>query len=139
MPKYNGRDFLLSIENAVTPGTYDIIGGMQSNGFTRTTEAVDVTTKQSAPERALLDCGIRSAEISGSGIMDETAPLARIFGMQFGTVSALANFRVRFGDGDTVTGPYLLNSFERTGEYNQAETFSISLSSAGPQVYVAAV
>ena len=141
MGKNAGKDMLIYIENAVTPGQYDLIGGMQSNALSINKETVDVTDKQSAPNRTLADFGIRSASISGNGVFDTTAAtLIRLMTSILGVsnAGAIYNFKVVFGDGTTkeqVTGPFQIVTFERTGEYNGADTFSASLESAGALTY----
>jgi predicted secreted protein len=52
--------------------------------------------------------------------------------------NAVRLYRVISGAGDVFTGNFQPTSLERTGEYNQAEQFSLSLGSAGTIAYVAA-
>lgn len=136
-----GIDLLLYVESPSIPGTYLLVGAMQANTFTVNKETVDVTDKGGAGWRELLDCGIKTATIAGNGVFEDDAQLMQIFLALFNGPTAILNFRIIFGKGtvpEQIQGAYAIASFERTGEYNTAETFSLSLESAGAQVYTPA-
>ncbi len=145
MAKNCGKLVLLYIEDASTPGTYNLIGGMQANTFTVNKETVDVTDKGASGNRTLHDCGIRSCSIAGNGVFEVgDASLLRLLTSILGVsaAGAIYNFRIAFGSAATperITGAFQITSMERTGEYNGAETFSVSLESSGTMTYSVAV
>ncbi len=126
-----GKDFLLKVEDSGNPGTFDIIGGLRSKSLTINNEAIDVTNHGSNQFRELLDgCGIRSMSISGSGIFNTSTTLSQIrTDVINGT---LRNFQIVDDvGGDVFEGLYKITSFERAGEYNGEQTWSVSLESSG--------
>ena len=135
MAKFCGKDFLVQLETA--PSVYTTIAGMRSTGMTINKETVDVTDKGDTPWRQLLDgCGIKSMELSGSGIFTDAAVMKTIM-TEMLTGDASINAKLISGAGDTFVGKFHIPSFERNGEYNGAEQFSISLASAGAVTYTA--
>lgn len=47
-PIETGVPYLLAVESAATPGTYNTLGAQRGGGFERTATAVDTTTKDDA-------------------------------------------------------------------------------------------
>jgi len=116
--------------------THLTVAGMRSTGMTINNEQVDVTDKGDVPWRQLLAVGIRSMELSASGIFSNADVLADI--MVDVTTGAIVTFKIISGRGDFFDGDYLVGSCERNGEYNGAEQYSLTLSSAGAVVYTPA-
>jgi predicted secreted protein len=112
------------------------IAGMRSTGLTINNEQVDVTDKGDVPWRQLLAVGIRSMEMTAAGIFSNADVLADI--MADVTGGAIVTFKIISGRGDFFDGDFLVGSCERNGEYNGAEQYSLSLSSAGAVVYTPA-
>lgn len=135
MAKFCGKDFLIQ-RLTTPPSTYTTIAGMRSTSMTINNEQVDVTDKGDTPWRQLLDCGIRSMEMSASGIFSDAEVLATI--MQDVVDGAIEQFKLISGNGDTFVGLFLIQSCERSGEYNQAEQYTLSLASAGAVTYTPA-
>ena len=124
-----GKLLLLKIES-VTPGTYTTVGGFRSNGLTINGEAIDVTDKDSAGWKELLDGGgIKSMAMSGAGVFKDSAGEEAIRVEAF--AGTLHNYQMTFGNGDTLVGAFQITSYERTGEHAGEETFSISLEGSG--------
>jgi TP901-1 family phage major tail protein len=131
MAKKGGKDFLLKMESAEGSAAYSTIGGLRSTGFSREAEAIDATSHGSNQNKELLSgAGIKSSSISGEGIFDDGADkdlLEDIFDNQ-----SLWSFQVvDVDDGITYTGNFKITSYERGGDYNAEQTFSISLESSG--------
>tara|TARA_R100000988_G_scaffold85995_1_gene48822 strand:- start:235 stop:666 length:432 start_codon:yes stop_codon:yes gene_type:complete len=140
MAANRGSAFLLKENSSGTPIT---IGGMRSTSMTINGEMVDVTTKDSTTfdgqagndlGRALLpNGGIRSMSLSASGVFTDSNGENNVRGAAF-TGDSL-NYDLVFGDGSNVKGAFIVTSYERAGEYNGEETFSISLESNGTMTY----
>ena len=136
MAKACGALFLMTIETAV-PGTFVDIGGIQTNSLTINNEAVDVTDKGSAGWRELKpECGILSASMSGSGFVTDAAGFDLAHAAML--AKTLVNMEVTSELGDSYEGLFQITSIERSGEYNGAETMSLSLESSSTLVYTAA-
>lgn len=126
-----GKDFLLKIETAASPGTYTVLGGLRSKSMTINNDAIDSTNHGSNQWKEILDgAGIRSMSLSGSGIFNTSTTLSQALAdMLAGT---LRNFQiVDDAGGDTFTGLFKITSLERAGEYNGEQTWSLSMESSG--------
>ncbi len=140
MAAQKGSAFLLK-ENS--SGTAVVIGGMRSTSMSINGETVDITAKDSATfdgssgndiGRALgANMGIRSMSLSASGVFTDSAGENNVRGAAF-TGDSL-NYDLVFGDGSNVKGAFIITSYERAGEYNGEETFSVSLESDGTMTY----
>ena len=134
MTKYCGRDLLIQIDIS---SVYTTIGGLRSNNVVINNETVDVTDKGDAPWRQLLaNCGIRSMSLSGSGVFTDDAALQDVLDMV--VAGTIVDFKIISGRLDEFEGPFTVTSFERGGEHNAEETFSISLESASDITYTPA-
>ena len=132
MAKFKGSDFLL--QRKVSAGVYATIGALKSNSLSFNNEAVDVTTKTDSKWRQLLEgAGIKSMEVSGQGIVDDTSAFVAF--MADAIAQTIGEYKLISGDGSTFVGNFQINSIERSGEYNGAEQFTTSLASAGDITY----
>ena len=140
MAAQKGSNFLLKENSTGTPAT---VGGMRSTSMSINGEMVDVTNKDSATftgssghdiGRVLgSNMGIRSMSISASGVFTDSAGENNLRGAAF--TGGSVNYDLVFGDGSTVKGAFIVTSYERAGEYNGEETFSITLESNGTMTY----
>lgn len=122
-----GKTFLLKIDTG--GGTYVSLGGIRSNSATLNNEAIDITNMDSSEYRTLLDgAGIRSMDISGSGVLENEAPISTV--RTAFLAGTLTNFNLVETNG-TWSGAFKITSFEISGEYNGAQTYSVSLQSSG--------
>lgn len=125
--KYAGRDFLLQILDG---STWLSSLSDRSTSISIGNEQVDTTSKDATPWRELSAFGVRSADISCSGLWTDRRVASVILSAAFD--QSLVSARVISGpSGDVIVeGTYLIGSVERTGEYNGAEQYSISMSSS---------
>ena len=140
MAAQKGSSFLLKDNSSGTPAT---VGGMRSTSMSINGETVDITAKDSATfsgssghdiGRALGgNMGIRSMSVSASGVFTDSAGENNIRGAAF--TGSSVNYDLVFGDESTVKGAFIITSYERAGEYNGEETFSVSLESNGTMTY----
>lgn len=129
-----GKDYLLKRGDGATPTeAFTAIGGLRSTGFTMDSEGIDVTHQGSNEFKELLDeAGQISAKISGSGVCVSDAVFDSV--EDDFLAKKIRTYRVidQSGTGRTYEGKFKITSLERTGEYNGAQTWSISLESSGP-------
>jgi TP901-1 family phage major tail protein len=139
MAVQKGSSFLLKDNSTGTPAT---IGGLRSTSMSINGEMVDVTTKDSNAfvtsgndkARDLLQGGgIRSMSISASGVFTDSSTENILRGFAFD--GAIQNYDLIFGDGSSVKGAFLITSYERAGEYNGEETYSVTLESHNTITY----
>ena len=64
MAKFKGRDLRIKVRTSTSPETFTVIGGARSDGITINNETVDVTDKDGAGWRELLQgAGITSMSL----------------------------------------------------------------------------
>ena len=134
-----GSSFLLKDNSTGTPAT---LGGMRSPSMTINGEMVDITDKDSNAfissgndkARTLLQGGgIRSMTISASGVFTDSSTENLVRGFAFD--GAIQNYDIIFSDTSKVAGAFLITSYERAGEFNGEETYSLTLESSGTITY----
>ena len=140
MAAQKGSSFLLKDNSG---GSAVVIGGLRSTSMTINGEIVDITAKDSATftgssghdiGRALgSNMGIRSMSVSASGVFTDSVGENNLRGAAF--TGSSVNYDLVFGDGSTVKGAFIITSYERAGEYNGEETFSVTLESNGTMTY----
>ena len=139
MPAGKGSSFLLKDNSTGTPAT---IGGLRSTSMTINGEAVDITTKDSNAfissgndkARDLLQGGgVRSMTLSASGVFTDSSTENLVRGFAFD--GAIQNYDLVFSDGSKVSGAFLITSYERAGEFNGEETYSLTLESSNTITY----
>ena len=134
-----GSSFLLKDNSTGTPAT---IGGLRSTSMTINGEAVDITSKDSNAfissgndkARDLLQGGgVRSMTISASGVFTDSSTENILRGFAFD--GAIQNYDLVFSDGSKISGAFLITSYERAGEFNGEETYSVTLESSNTITY----
>jgi len=136
MAAQKGSAFLLKDNSTGSPVT---LGGMRSTSMSINGETVDITTKDSATfdgsagndiGRVLgANMGIRSMSISASGVFTDAASETTTRATAFSGDSV--DYDLVFGDSSTAKGAFIITSYERAGEYNGEETYSLTLESNG--------
>jgi predicted secreted protein len=128
MTKRAGSQFILQVESS--PNVWESIPGERVSGYTIGNESVDTTAK-SQTSRELSACGVKTVSITASGIKkDDLSKTLWNFLNQLFFSGSIARFQVLSGLDHRVVGSYLVSSFNRTGEYNGAEQWSLTLESA---------
>lgn len=134
-----GSSFLLKDNSTGTPAT---IGGLRSTSMTINGEMVDVTDKDanafisSGNDKArvlLQGGGVRSMSISASGVFTDSSTENILRGFAFD--GAIQNYDLVFSDGSKISGAFLITSYERAGEFNGEETYSVTLESSNTITY----
>ena len=134
-----GSSFLLKDNSTGTPAT---VGGLRSTSMTINGEAVDITTKDSNAfissgndkARDLLQGGgVRSMSITASGVFTDSSTENLVRGFAFD--GAIQNYDLVFSDGSKIAGAFLITSYERAGEFNGEETYSLTLESSNTITY----
>ena len=134
-----GSSFLLKDNSTGTPAT---IGGLRSTSMTINGEMVDITSKDSNAfissgndkARDLLQGGgVRSLTISASGVFTDSSTENIMRGFAFD--GAIQNYDLVFSDGSKISGAFLVTSYERAGEFNGEETYSLTLESSNTITY----
>ncbi len=123
--KYCGRNFRIAIETAQGSDEFVIIVGDQSSSMTSANEMVDVSDKDTMPNRALVACGVNSQTINISGVLNDDNSLWLVHDSAL--AGDLRQYQVLNEAGLVYQGFFLCASFERSGDHNGAEMFSCVL------------
>lgn len=129
MSAQKGKELLLQVDDGA--GGYETIGGFTSNTFTINGNAVDATTKDSAGFKEMLDGGgLVSITTSGNGIFVSGDGYATVHGAVL--AGAHLDCRVVMPGFMNYTGPFIVTSLGVSGGTEDAVTYDIDLTSAGP-------
>lgn len=124
-----GRDFLIR-KNSVT------IAAVRTKSLSWGGEPIDITTDDDAGIRNLLDdLGQQQIDISVEGLTG--SQVLRDIALTPATAKKLTDISLAFPNGDTITGDFVLTSYEESGTYNDAVTFSASFQSSEAWTYTA--
>jgi TP901-1 family phage major tail protein len=134
MTAQKGSLVLLKVGNGGGPEVFTTVGGLRTTSFTHNNQTIDTTNKDSGAWRQLLDgAGTRSITISGSGVFTDVASEEMVRG--YAMNNQIKNFQMTFGNGDVLAGSFQITSYQRAGNYNNEETYAITLASAGTVTY----
>jgi TP901-1 family phage major tail protein len=126
---YAGKDMLLK-QGTWSAGT--VVGGFTTNTITINNQVINTSSKD-LQFRTLIAGGIKSLTISGSGVASNDTGFETFKGYaQAASANALA---IGSEDSDTVEATFIITSFEITGEYQGAQTFSFTAESVGTVTY----
>lgn len=130
-----GRSLILKLGDGATPTeAFTTIAGLRDTTITIDNQTVDVTSKDDAGVRKLLDGKIlQSFSVSGTGVFLDDANMNTL------RDAALANTHHNFqivipgtsAGGGTYEGGFVITSFEESGSYDGEAQYSISLESNG--------
>lgn len=131
MAGFNGRELTIDYDSTT-------LVGVRTRGFTITNDYVDVTTDDDAGWRKLLaDPGLRSVEVTVSGITSDEVLLADIMAATVASTSVTANLPSSLTTPGTLAGNFLISSFENNGDHDGAVEFSATFMSDGEITYTA--
>ena len=130
MAKEIGRNLIIQ-KNSVT------IASVRSKSFSWAGETIDVTDDDLSGVRELLPVfGSEALEISVEGLANSA--VFRDIALTRATSKVLTDISLeRVGRTFSITGSFVVVSYEESGTYNDAITFSCTLQSNGNWTYVA--
>ncbi|MEX0305182.1 MAG: phage major tail protein, TP901-1 family [Leisingera sp.] len=136
MTVQNGKDLLVKVDMNGA-GLFETIAGLRATRISFNAESVDVTSLESQGGwRELLACaGVRSANISGSGIFRDEATDERARQLFFDGLTP--EFQVIIPDFGIVQGAFQVTALEYAGSHNGEATYELSLASAGALSFTA--
>jgi TP901-1 family phage major tail protein len=136
MTAQRGKDLLLKIGDGASPENFTTVAGMRATTLAFNAQAIDITNADSADMwRELLNAGVKSATISGSGVFKDAASDAALRTAFFN--QSLSNWQIVIPHFGTVSGPFKLASLSYEGPYDGEVKLSLSLVSAGALAFVA--
>lgn len=137
MSAQKGKDLLIKIGDGADPETFATVAGLRATTLAFNTQTIDITSADSANMwRELLDAGVKSATLSGSGVFKD-APSDEALRTAFFN-QTLPNFQIAIPNFGTVTGPFKITSLQYDGPYDGEVKISLSLASAGALAFTGA-
>ena len=134
-----GRGALLKYGSQTSPETYTTIGGLRNVDMSVDAGPVDVTNKDSGGFQTMLPgAGTWKGTLTAQGLFDDTAALKTLLATAI-PPQASFNAQIVFNNGDKYTGNWVITSMKRTGSYQDAETYDLTLASSGTIVFSAGV
>lgn len=130
MTVQRGRDLLVKIKTA-NDGQFMSVAGVRSNDITLNTRPVDTTHADSAGRwrELLVGSGIRSARISGNGLM-VSAQTDRLMRNIFFD-GDVADYQIYVPGLCVLSGPFALTQLQYIGAYDGELSWRIELISGG--------
>ena len=130
MSAQSGAAFLLKISDGATPPSYQTVAGLRTTQMTVAGAAVTITTKDSGGWRDLLSGGgARSISVSAAGVFMGSAAESQIRANALS--GAIASYQLSFEDGAKMTGNFLVQKLEYSGDFNGERSYTIALESSG--------
>jgi predicted secreted protein len=128
MAKRCGNDFYLQVKVA---SVWQRLDTARSDSGVINNEAVDATAKGDGWRQILDGCGVQAVTLSSQGLV--AAPAVALDALELASrTGAIVEARLITNDANPLyEGFYKVTSFERDGEYNDAEGYSVSLESTG--------
>ena len=130
MAAQNGKDLLIKVD-LTGDGQFETMAGLRATRVSFNAESVDVTTLESQGgwRELLAGAGVKSANISGSGVFKDAGTDERARQIFFdGETPAFQVIIPGFG---RVEGPFQLTSIDYAGAHNGEATYEGALASAG--------
>lgn len=125
-----GRKLVVS-KNAVP------VAGARNKSISTAMAAIDITSDDDLGYRTFLDeAGEASIDISLDGVFKDDTFRLQI--NDSGLIQELTDITLTYPNGDEISGNFFLSSYEETGTYNDAISFTLSLQSSGQWTFTAA-
>ncbi|MBD3804187.1 MAG: phage major tail protein, TP901-1 family [Thioclava sp.] len=136
MTAQNGKDLLIKLD-LNGDQTFETIAGLRATRITFNAETVDVTSLESEGRwRELLGgAGVRSAQISGSGVFKDAGTDERARQIFFD--GEVPQFQVIIPDFGIVQGPFMITSIDYAGAHDGEASYEIAMASAGALSFTA--
>ncbi|MBE0452078.1 phage major tail protein, TP901-1 family [Roseovarius autotrophicus] len=136
MAVQNGKDLLIKVD-LTGGGNFQTVAGLRATRVSFNAESVDVTSLESAGgwRELLAGAGVKSANLSGSGIFRDAASDARMRQIFFD--GEMPDFQVIIPDFGTIEGPFQVSSIDYGGTHDGEATYEVALASAGRLTFTA--
>ncbi|MCH2548124.1 MAG: phage tail protein [Alphaproteobacteria bacterium] len=138
MTAFKSETLLLKIGDGQSPTEgFTTIGGLRTTRVSVNREVVTATDVTSQGwRRALAGVGNALIKIQGAGVfLDSSAEeMLREKAMNGGS----GNYALFFGNGDTITGAFIVRNYERNGKVGEMEGFTVALESVDVVNYASA-
>ena len=131
MAGQKGRDVLIKIGDGAESETFTTLAGIRAKTISLNAKSVDGTSGESpsAWRELIAGAGVKSASVSGAGVFKDAASDAAI--QQIFFAQSTRNFQLVIPDFGVLSGPFLVESLDYSGDHDGEAAFAITLASAG--------
>lgn len=138
MSIFEGSLVTLKIGNGSTPTeTFTQVGGLENVKMRVRSRMVESSNLSTGRWRELISgAGVVSLSISASGKFGDATSEETLRNAAF--ANTLKNYEFVFGNGDKVSGAFQISDYERFGDMESEEGFSVALESGGDITYTPA-
>lgn len=128
MSGQKGRDVLIKIAGG---GDFVTVAGIRAKTISLNARTVDGTSGESpeAWRELIAGAGVKSASVSGAGVFKDAASDALI--QQAFFTQAAATFQLIIPDFGALTGSFIVEALDYSGDHDGEASFAITLASAG--------
>lgn len=134
MAAQRGRLMLIYLGSG---GSKTLIGGLKSTTINMNNNIIDVSTKDTAGWRELLEDGsLKFFSISCNGIFKDSATDETIRANSFS--NSIDTYTFEFPNGDTIECEFQITGYSRSGEVEGVESYSYTLESTGEPTFTPA-
>ena len=136
MAVQSGKDLLIKLD-LIGDGQFVTIAGLRATRISFNAETVDVTSLESQGgwRELLAGAGVRSANISGSGVFRDANTDERARQIFFD--GQVPRFQVIIPNFGVIEGPFQISAIEYAGSYNGEATYDMTMASAGVLTFTA--
>jgi TP901-1 family phage major tail protein len=136
MTAQRGKDLLIKLGDGGAPENFTTVAGLKATSLAFNATTVDITNADSADMwRELLNGGVKSAAVSGSGVFRDQASDAALRTAFFN--QTLANWQIVIPSFALITGPFKLTQLHYEGPFDGEVKIALSLASAGALSFTA--
>jgi len=136
MGAFRGSLVALAIGDGASPvESFTTLGGVELADMQLSHAVVESGSLSSRWRRLLGGAGIASLRVGLAGRTTDSATQDRLRSLAF--AGNTVNCRMDFGNGDRVSGAFLISRYARSGNVEEAEAFSLTLESAGEVSFTA--
>jgi TP901-1 family phage major tail protein len=131
MAGQKGRDVLIKIGDGGAPEQFVTVAGIRAKTISLAAKSVDATTAEShsAWRELLAGAGVKSASVSGAGVFKDAPSDALVREAFF--AQAARSFQLVIPDFGTLSGAFLVEALDYSGDHDGEATFAVTLASAG--------
>lgn len=137
MSGQKGRDVLIKIGDGENPEAFVTVAGIRAKTISLNARTVDATSGESpqAWRELIAGAGVKSASVSGAGVFKDASSDGLI--QQAFFAQAAKQFQLIIPDFGTLSGQFLVEALDYSGDHDGEAAFAITLASAGVLTFAA--
>lgn len=136
MTAQRGKDLLLKLGDGASPENFTTVAGLKATTLAFNATTIDITNADSTDMwRELLNTGVKSASVTGSGVFRDAASDAALRLAFFN--QSLANWQIVVPSFGIIAGPFKITQLHYQGPYDGEVKLSLTLASAGALSFTA--